>query len=49
MNKKALKVLEYNKIIDMLKAQASSQMAKERLAALLPETGLKRRAKLCRS
>ena len=42
MNKKALKVLEYNKIIDMLKAQASSQMAKERLAALLPETEIHR-------
>ena len=38
MNKKALKVLEYNKIIEMLKAQASSQMAKERLGELLPET-----------
>ncbi len=38
MNKKALKVLEYNKIIEMLKAQASSQMAKERLGKLLPET-----------
>ncbi len=37
MNKKALKVLEYNKIIEMLKAQASSPMAKERLGALLPE------------
>ena len=34
MNKKGLKVLEYNKIIEMLKAQANSQMAKERLAAL---------------
>ena len=40
MNKKALKVLEYNKIIEMLKAQASSRMAKERLGSLLPETEL---------
>lgn len=42
MNKKGLKVLEYNKIIEMLKAQANSQMAKERLAALLPETEIHR-------
>lgn len=42
MNKKELKVLEYNKIIEMLKAQANSQMAKERLAALLPETEIHR-------
>ena len=42
MNKKGLKVLEYNKIIEMLKAQANSQMAKERLAALLPETEVHR-------
>ncbi len=38
MNKKALKVLEYNKIIEMLKAQASSQMGRDRLAQLLPQT-----------
>lgn len=42
MNKKGLKVLEYDKIIEMLKAQANSQMAKERLAALLPETEIHR-------
>ena len=42
MNKKGLKVLEYNKIIEMLKAQANSQMAKEWLAALLPETEIHR-------
>lgn len=42
MNKKGLKVLEYNKIIEMLKVQANSQMAKERLAALLPETEIHR-------
>ena len=40
MNKKALKVLEYNKIIEMLKEQACSQMAKDSLARLLPETQL---------
>ena len=40
MNKKALKVLEYNKITEMLKAQASSRMAKEHLGSLLPETEL---------
>ncbi len=38
MNKKALKVLEYNKIIEMLKVQASSQMGRDRLAQLLPQT-----------
>ena len=42
MNKKALKVLEYNKIIEMLKDQASSQMGRERLGKLLPETEIHR-------
>lgn len=42
MNKKGLKVLEYNKIIELLKAQAASPMAKERAAALLPETEIHR-------
>ncbi|MBR3706925.1 MAG: endonuclease MutS2, partial [Firmicutes bacterium] len=36
MNKKGLKVLEYNKIIELLKSQAGSVMAKERLGALMP-------------
>ena len=36
MNKKGLKVLEYNKIIELLKSQAGSVMAKERLGALVP-------------
>ena len=38
MNKKALKVLEYNKIIDLLKQQAGSSMAKERLEKFVPLT-----------
>ncbi len=38
MNKKGLRVLEYNKIIDMLKAQAASPMAKERAAAVMPQS-----------
>ncbi|MGN0734532.1 MAG: endonuclease MutS2 [Anaerovoracaceae bacterium] len=36
MNKKGLKVLEYNKIIDLLSSQAGSEMAKEKLKALTP-------------
>ena len=36
MNKKGLKVLEYNKIIELLSAQAGSEMAKEKLNALTP-------------
>ena len=36
MNEKGLKVLEYNKIIELLSSQAGSPMAKEKLAALRP-------------
>ena len=36
MNKKGLKVLEYNKIIELLISQAGSVMAKEKLKALTP-------------
>lgn len=36
MNKKGLKVLEYNKIIELLSSQAGSEMAKEKLRALTP-------------
>lgn len=36
MNKKGLKVLEYNKIIELLSSQAGSEMAKEKLKALTP-------------
>ena len=36
MNKKGLKVLEYNKIIELLSSQAGSEMAKEKLKALIP-------------
>ena len=36
MNKKGLKVLEYNKIIELLISQAGSEMAKEKLKALTP-------------
>ena len=36
MNKKGLKVLEYNKIIELLSSQAGSAMAKEKLASLHP-------------
>ena len=38
MDKKALKVLEYNKIIEMLKKQASCQMAKDKANELKPFT-----------
>lgn len=38
MNKKGLKILEYNKIIELLSSQAGSQMAKERIKSLLPST-----------
>ncbi len=38
MNKKALKVLEYNKIIELLKQQAGSTMAQERLEKFVPLT-----------
>ena len=36
MNKKGLKVLEYNKIIELLSSQAGSEMAKEKLNTLTP-------------
>ena len=36
MNKKALKVLEYNKIIEFLKAEAGSEMAKNEISELMP-------------
>ena len=36
MNKKGLKVLEYNKIIELLSSQAGSEMAKEKLKTLTP-------------
>ena len=36
MNKKGLKVLEYNKIIELLSSQAGSEMAKEKLNGLPP-------------
>ena len=36
MNEKALKVLEYNKIVQMLREQAGSIMAKDRLGELRP-------------
>lgn len=38
MNKKTLKVLEYHKIIDLLKNEAGSEMAKEVISGLLPRT-----------
>lgn len=40
MNKKALKTLEYNKIIELLVDCADSQMGKNRCQALLPSTDL---------
>ena len=40
MNKKGLKVLEYSKIIDMLRGQARSQMAKDRIDKLFPMTDI---------
>lgn len=36
MNQRGLKLLEYNKIIELLKSQAGSPMAKESLGKLLP-------------
>lgn len=36
MNSKILSVLEFNKIMDMLAEQASSTLAKEKIAALMP-------------
>ena len=38
MNKKALNVLEYNKIIQMLKNEAGSEMAKTIISELKPYT-----------
>ena len=32
MNKRAISILEYNKIIEMLSNEAGSQMAKDRIA-----------------
>lgn len=40
MNKKALKTLEYNKIIDILVDFSASPMAKERARTLMPSTDL---------
>lgn len=40
MNEKALKILEYNKIIDRLVEYASSPMGKEQCKTLLPSTNL---------
>lgn len=40
MNKKVLKTLEYNKIIDLLCDQATSQLGKEKCRALLPVSNL---------
>ncbi|MBO5994154.1 MAG: endonuclease MutS2 [Firmicutes bacterium] len=36
MNKRALEILEYNKIIEMLSKEAGSQMAKDRIARFSP-------------
>ena len=36
MNKRALEILEYNKIINMLSGEAGSQMAKDRIARFSP-------------
>ena len=38
MNKKTLKVLEYDKIIELLRRQAGSEMAKEAIGRLQPQT-----------
>jgi len=40
MNKKAIKVLEYNKILEMLEGMGGSPMAKERIKALKPLTDI---------
>ncbi len=41
MNEKAFRVLEYDKIIDMLKAQACSSMAKKMAGELLPSVSVR--------
>ena len=38
MNTKTLQVLEYGKIIDMLKAEAGSELTRARIAELVPMT-----------
>ena len=40
MNKRALEILEYNKIISMLSGEAGSQMAKERISRFSPRGDL---------
>ena len=40
MNRKGLKVLEYSKIIDMLRARACSAMAKAHIDKLMPMTDI---------
>ena len=40
MNEKVLRVLEYNKIIDLLTERASSEPGRKRAAALLPMTDI---------
>ena len=41
MNKKTLDVLEYQKIITLLKAEAGSEMTRERISALVPYTDVR--------
>ena len=41
MNKKGLKVLEYHKIIEMVRAEAGSSMAKDRISKLIPSSEIR--------
>ena len=41
MNKKCLKLLEYNKIIDLLSAEAGSALARERISELAPMSNMR--------
>ena len=42
MNKKTIQVLEYDKIIDMLRQQAGCEMAKEIISRFRPYTDMRR-------
>ena len=41
MNKKVLNLLEYNKIIDLLSAQAGSELARERIKGFVPMSNMR--------
>ena len=41
MNKKVLNLLEYNKIIDLLSAQAGSELAREHISGFAPMSNMR--------